>query len=74
MTQSEAENSALHLVKRRRFCAHWLLDKAVLKSLLKKRLIVPCGFYSVCLADTPRWTLVSYANPETAFDDQEPQP
>jgi hypothetical protein len=55
-------------IKRLKFCAHWLIPKRTLRSLLRQRLIVPCGFYSVCLPQDQGWTLVSFAHPETAFD------
>ena len=47
---------ALKLVKRRRYCAHWLIHKSTLKALLRRRLVVPCGFYSVCLPERFRLT------------------
>ena len=59
---------ALRKIKRRKFCAHWLIPKATLRALLRRRLIVPCGFYSVCLPGDQGWTLISYAEPEKAFD------
>lgn len=59
---------ALRRIKRNKFCAHWLIHKATLRALLNRRLIVPCGFYSVCLPEDQGWTLVWYAHPETAFD------
>jgi hypothetical protein len=65
---SPAMKRALRKVKRHRFCAHWLISKVTIRALLRRRLIVPCGFYSVCLPETPRWSLVSYAEPERAFD------
>ena len=65
---SPSMKRALRLVKRRRFCAYWLIPKLTLRALLKRRLIVPCGFYSVCLPDEPIWTMISYAEPEKAFD------
>jgi len=62
-------NRALRLIKRRKFCAYWLIHKSTLRALLRRRLVVPCGFYSVCCPEDQGWTLVSYANPETAFFD-----
>lgn len=59
---------ALTLVKRRKFCAHWLIHRGTLRALLRRRLVVPSGFYSVCLPEDRGWSLISYANPETAFD------
>lgn len=60
--------AALRLIRRRRFCANWLIHKATLKALLRRRLIVPCGFYSVCIPENQGWSLVHYVTPETAFD------
>jgi hypothetical protein len=60
---------ALEMVKRRKFCAHWLIKKPLLRQLLKQRLVVPCGFYSVCLPeDKPTFPIsIEYAEPEKAF-------
>lgn len=60
---------ALRKVKRRRFCAYWLIRRPTLKALLRRRLVVPCGFYSVCLPKDQGWTLVSFSHPENAFDE-----
>lgn len=65
-----AMKRALRKVKRRKFCAHWLLHKSTMKALLRRCLIVPCGWYSVCLPeDRPCILEVSYAKPEEAFDE-----
>lgn len=66
MTQAKA----MRLVKRRKFCAHWLIPKRTLRALLRKRLIVPSGFYSVCLPEHQATfpVKISYAQPEKAFD------
>lgn len=70
MTISAAMKKALRKVARRRHCAHWLIPKNTLRALLRRRLVVPCGFYSVCLpSDRPTFPVaIFYANPETAFD------
>jgi len=67
-TRNEAV--VLRMVERKKFCAHWLIPKRVLRSLLKKRLLVPCGFYSVCLPENqPTFPVaIAYAEPEKAFD------
>ncbi len=64
------EKKALRLVRRRKFCAHWLIPKRLLRELLRKRLVVPCGFYSVCLPENrPTFPVaIDYADPEKAFD------
>ena len=68
---SESQTKALRLVKDRRYCAYWLIPKRTLRALLRKRLIVPCGFYSVCLPEHQATfpVKISYANPERAFDE-----
>lgn len=68
MDLTPAMRKALRKVKRRKFCAHWLIPKVTLRALLRRRLIVPCGFYSVCLPSHLGWTLVSFAEPERAFE------
>ena len=60
---------AMRKIKRRKFCAHWLINKNTLRALLRRRAVVPCGFYSVCLPRDQGWTLVTFAHPERAFDD-----
>lgn len=60
--------AALTKVRKRKFCAHWLIHKATLRALLKRRLVVPCGFYSVCLPENSPWSLVYFPQPEKAFD------
>ena len=64
------EAKALALVRRRKFCAYWLIPKRVLRSLLRKRLIVPSGFYSVCLPEHQATfpVKIEYAHPERCFD------
>ena len=59
---------AIAKVRRRVHCAHWLIHKSTLRALLRRGLIVPCGFYSVCIPENRGWSLVSYAHPEKAFD------
>lgn len=66
---TQPQERALRLIRRRKFCAHWLVHKGTLRALLRRRLIVPCGFYSVCLPENLGWTLLSYAHPEKAFDE-----
>lgn len=68
--QTKAQTKALRLVKRRKFCAYWLIPKQTLRALLRKRLIVPCGFYSVCIPENqPTFPVkISYSEPEKAFD------
>lgn len=63
-----AMQRAMRKVKRRKFCAHWLIPKNTLRALLRRRLVVPCGFYSVCEPQHQPWLHVSYAEPEKAFD------
>ena len=65
---SDAMKRALRKIKRRKHCAHWLIHKSTLRALLRRRLIVPCGFYSVCVPADQGWTMVAITNPETAFD------
>lgn len=62
MTEAEA----IELVRSRKFCAHWLIPKRLLRSLLRKRLVVPSGFYSVCLPrDQATFPVkIEYAHPE----------
>lgn len=64
-----AMRRAMRKIKRRRFCAHWLIHKSTLRALLRRRLVIPCGWYSVCLPEDRPWTLISYAHPEKAFFD-----
>lgn len=67
---SKAQAKALRLVRRRKFCAYWLIPKQTLRALLRARLIVPCGFYSVCLPEhRPTFPVaIGFDTPETAFD------
>jgi hypothetical protein len=51
---TKQERKYLALVKKRKFCAYWLIPRPVLKSLLLKRLIVAAGFYSVALPGTQK--------------------
>lgn len=71
MLKAKTERGALQRVKARKFCAHWLITKRVLRSLLRKRLVVPCGFYSVCLPENkPTLPIaISYHHPERTFDE-----
>lgn len=37
---------AMRKIRRRKYCAGWLIHPQTLRSLLKRRLIYQCGFYS----------------------------
>jgi len=55
MRLSADERRALKLIRRRIFCADWLVRPRVLALLLQRKMIYRCGFYSVCLAGETRW-------------------
>ncbi len=44
---SNQQKSALRKIKRRGFCARWLIDGRTRRSLLRRGLIRECGFYSL---------------------------
>jgi cell division FtsZ-interacting protein ZapD len=68
MKLTPAMKRALRKVDSRKFCAHWLIPKNTLRALLRRRIIVPCGFYSVCRPSNQAWLHVTYDEPEKAFD------
>jgi hypothetical protein len=45
------KRAALRKIRRRVFCAEWLLDGRTLRSLLRRGLVRRCGFYSVEISD-----------------------
>jgi len=51
---SRRQRAAIRKIRRRRFCATWLLDGRTLRSLLGRGLVNHSGFYSVELTGDNR--------------------